>query len=230
MSSNKSFSSSIKDTPLLYPLIPSNHVYTTVLLIDSRVKDYQTVVNSANATTLPIVYSISSTRQELLTLLQAHFTSIPRIGLFFDSSANRSKGFLNSAPLFLANEVAPYSENVNFILQLIKNFAVQHVDVLACNTLQYPIWSAYYALLVKETGVIVGASNDQTGNLKDGGDWTLENTHENVEQIYFTQQINYWRYVLFPPSVLLQTFRLNYPGDIYVLVTIDINSFFNVFT
>jgi hypothetical protein len=120
---------------------------------------------------------------------------------------------------------------VQFILQLIKDFAVQHLDFLACNTLQYPIWSAYYALLVKETGVTVGASNDQTGNLKYGGDWTLENTHENVEQIYFVaQRIEYWRFLLSPPSVLLQTFRLNYPGDVYVLVTIDVNSFYNVFT
>lgn len=48
----------------------------------------------------------------------------------------------------------------------------------------------------EDTNVIVGASNDITGNIKYGGDWILENTSEDVETIYFTQNINYYEYLL----------------------------------
>jgi hypothetical protein len=50
--------------------------------------------------------------------------------------------------------------------------------------------------LTKETGVIVGASNDKTGNIKFGGDWIMESTSQNIELIYFTKSIEYYSYLL----------------------------------
>ena len=215
-------------TPLIYPSLagkPQN-TYTTVLLIDSRVKNYQQVVSSVNATTLPIVYSTNSSSQELFAVLQANFTSIPRLGLFFHSSNGKKQGFLNKQPFFLDTEVAPYSDNVAFIITIIKGFSIKNIDFLACSTLNYKNWTNYYALLFSQTGVIVGASNDNTGNLKYGGDWVMESTSQNVELVYFTKNIEYYQYIL-SIVVDLQTFQLNYPGSVYVILTIDINSFYN---
>lgn len=186
-------------TPLIYPDISGINQYTNILLIENAVPDYQKVVDSVNASTLPIVYSIRSKKSDLLALLRAKFTTIPRIGFFFSSSSGRTKLFLDKEPLFVDDETVPYSENVQFILNVITEFQVQNIDYLACDTLNYPNWENYYAVLTG-SGVTVCASNDKTGNIKYGGDWVLESTSQDVESVYFTQSVEYYTYLLDNPT------------------------------
>jgi len=186
-------------SPLLYKDTDCSKV-TNVLLVDHYVQGYETVVKSANASTFAIGYFMKSQRSELLALLRKKFTKIQRIGLFFESSLGNPKMFLQLQSLFNSNETSPYSPNVQFLIELIKEFQVSNIDFLACNTLQYPNWVEYFSILQSETGVIVGASNDTTGNLKYGGNWVLENTHQNVENTYFNKSIEYYQYVLDNPG------------------------------
>jgi len=211
--------------PLVYPEITKENQFTNVLLIDNSVNDYQTFVESVNSSTFPIVYSIMSNKTELLTLLQANFTSISRIGIVFSSSLGNVKMFLDGKSFFNEEEVEPYSENVEFILNVLKEFRVKNIDYLACDTLNYSNWENYYQILSKETAVIVGASNDKTGNIKHGGDWIMESTSQDVELLYFTKRIEYYQYLLDNP-VLLQNFRVDYSDGVYVLLTIDVNNFY----
>jgi hypothetical protein len=185
-----------KPVPFVYPEITKENQFTNVLLIDNSVNDYQTFVESVNSSTFPIVYSIISNKTELLTLLQANFTSISRIGIVFSSSLRNMKMFLDGKSFFNEEEVEPYSENVQFILNVLKEFRVKNIDYLACDTLIYSNWKKYYSLLTQETGVIVGASNDKTGNIKHGGDWIMESTSQNIELLYFTKRIEYYQYLL----------------------------------
>jgi len=180
---------------LVYHVINLDITYTNVLLIDSEVPDFQSVYDSVNDETLPIVYSNSSSKVELLTLLNTNFRNISRIGFFFASSG-MTKMFLDLQPFFSDSEEMKYSENVEFIINIIKQFGVKNIDFLACNTLNLPNWISYYNLLTKETNVVVGASNDRTGNIKYGGDWVMETTCENIEFIYFTKTIEYYQYLL----------------------------------
>jgi hypothetical protein len=182
-------------SPLLYKDTDCSKV-TNVLLVDHYVKGYETVVKSANASTFAIGYFMKSQRSELLALLRRKFTKIQRIGIFFESSLENPKSFLQLQSLFSNNETSPYSPNVQFLIELIKEFQVSNIDFLACNTLLYPNWVNYFSILQSETGVIVGASNDATGNLKYGGDWVLESTQQNVEKTYFNKSIEYYQYVL----------------------------------
>ena len=174
--------------------------YTNLLFIDDTVEEYQLFADSANAYTFPIIYSSTSTKHELFSLLQTTFTNsiIDRIGVVFTSNNGTIKTFLDSKPFFTNDEpsVTPYSENVHFIISILKEFNVKNIDYLACDTLNYPIWENYYTLLTKETGVVVGASNDKTGNIKYGGDWIMESTSENIELVYFTRSIEYYSYLL----------------------------------
>ena len=183
-------------SPLLYKENIDFSKVTNVLLVDHYVKGYETVVKSANSNTFAIGYFMKSQRSDLLALLRKKFTKIQRIGIFFESSLENPKSFLQLQSLFSDNETSPYSQNVQFLVELIKEFKVSNIDFLACNTLQYPNWVNYYSILQSETGVIVGASNDATGNLKYGGDWVLESTQQNVEMTYFTKSIEYYQYVL----------------------------------
>jgi hypothetical protein len=187
---------------LEYPDISDNshNQYTNVLLVDKSVIDYSIFVNSANQNTFPIVYSSNSYSSELLSLLRQKRDAgmnILRIGLCFGSSTNCTVFFLDNSPFFTTDEIAPsYSQNVRFMIDLINEFAITTIDFLACNTLLIDGWKNYYTILSQNTGVMVGASDNTTGNIKYGGDWIMESTSENIENIYFTQNIQYYKYLL----------------------------------
>jgi hypothetical protein len=85
---------------------------------------------------------------------------------------------------------------MQFIISLIQTLGITNIDYLACNTLVFNNWKSYYAILTDKTGVVVGASDDKTGNIKYGGDWVLESTGEDVEKVYFTSGIEYYSYLL----------------------------------
>ena len=165
---------------------------SNVLLIDQSITDYEVFVTSVNAATIPIVYSRATTRNELLTQLSA-YTSIDRIGIAF---SNNGTDLFLEGQTFFGNTLSNFNANMNFIIQVIQQFNVKNIDYLACNTLNTPGWNEYYASLLEQTGVIVGASNDQTGNIQYGGDWVLESTGQDIEDIYFTQSIEYYKYLL----------------------------------
>ena len=116
MSLFKEYPISVQSTPFVYSEIIGENQFTNILLIDSQVKNYQTFADSVNSSTFPIIYSVMSSKRELLTLLQTNFTSISRIGIVFTSSLENVKTFLDGKPLFLNSEIEPYSENLQFII------------------------------------------------------------------------------------------------------------------
>lgn len=135
-----------------------------ILLIDINVPDYQEVVDSVNSNTLAIVYDYNDTYEDL-AILQNY--DISRVGIFFESN----KPFLNGS----------FFETVQSMINLINHHKIPHIDFLACNTLNDPEWTNYY----KQLPCIVGASNNETGNIEYGGDWIMESTGENIEFVYF---------------------------------------------
>jgi hypothetical protein len=174
------------------------------------VKDYQTLVDSVNPNTFAIVYSIGSSKIELLTLLRRNFTNISRIALAFDVSTDgNTKMFLDMKPLFNDIESEPFSENVQFIIDLLKEFNVVNIDYLGCSSLNYLNWQNYYNTITENTGITVGASNDETGNIKYGGDWVMETTSENVESIYFSQSIEYYKYLFEIVATVIDGIKYN---------------------
>lgn len=181
-----------------------------VLLIDNSVIDYQIFVESVNENTLSIIYSYKDTRTELLNILKTYFREIDRIGIVFISFGNRSQLFLESTPFFQEKSIR--NANVEFIIDLIRTFSIKHIDYLACNTLKYTEWCRYFDILTSDTGVIVGASDDKTGNMNYGGDWLMESTGQDIENIYFNNKIDYYRYLLDYATVSMV---ITYDGNLY---------------
>jgi hypothetical protein len=70
------------------------------------------------------------------------------------------------------------------------------VDFLACETLLDPYWKEFYKVLTENTGAVIGASNNNTGNIQYGGDWVMESTSEDIENVYFNKTIEYYQYLL----------------------------------
>jgi alpha-tubulin suppressor-like RCC1 family protein len=141
-----------------------------VLFIDRSVPDFQVFVDSVNANTIPILYDTQSATDWNLP------ETVERIGIVFIQGPSQLFGPQN-----------------NFLVSLIQQHSIKQIDFLACNTL--PLWQSYYDQLA-QTGVVVGASNNRTGNLQYGGDWTMESTGQDIELIYFTKSIEYYKYLL----------------------------------
>jgi hypothetical protein len=181
------------EMPLIYSKTFIESDYTNILLVDKLVKDYETIVSSVNANTFPIVYCGACKRVELEQVLSS-FTNISRIAIC--NEVRKSNLFLDFEPLFKDNEIQPYSQNVEFMIKMIKQLNIKNLDFLACDTLNNLNWKEYYNILHLETGVIIGASDDKTGNMKYGGDWVLESTNTDAELIYFTQSIEFYKYLL----------------------------------
>ena len=172
-----------------------------ILLIDTSVKDYEIVVNSCNSNTRPILYSYNNTKQDIKIMIDSNISiPIERIGIFADSAATL---FLDNQTFFIdkdieldSNEKFEYSNNFQFIIELIEQYDISYIDFLACNSLNNPDWVKYYTKLIMFTNVIIGASNNATGNIQYGGDWIMESNAQDIEFIYFTQNIEYYKYLL----------------------------------
>jgi hypothetical protein len=182
---------------LVYPKIAANNL----VLIDSLLYDSQLFVNSCNSNTLPIIYSYNSTHKDLIDAIRTNFTKIDRISFVFHDSVQNGKIFLENTILVDSNNIKE-SINFKFLVSIINEFKVKNVDFLACNTLQYDEWKLFYHYLTQATGVTVGASNDKTGNIKYGGDWIMESTNEDIQNIYFNSNIN--NYVGYLDSTISQ--------------------------
>ena len=150
-------------TVLIHPTITA---CTNVLLIDASIMDSQLFYDSVNADTFPILYSSTSSKADMLLLL--HQLSFVRLGVVFIRN------------LFLDN-LSFFDSGVFFI-----SLGIRQIDFLACDTLKDPSWVAFYSRL---SPITVGASNGKTGNLKYGGDWVMESTNEDIQAIYFTDNI-----------------------------------------
>jgi len=171
--------------PLVYDDSLDTAAITNVLLIDDTVQEHQQFVSGCNATTFPIVYNYHSDRTELKSLLARKFSNIQRIAFVFHNASMNGKLFLNNQCFFNGSENPDnFSENFQVVVDIIRDFGVGHVDYLACNSLEYDSWKQYYELLKTAANVVIGASDDATGNVKYGGDWVMESTNEDIKAIY----------------------------------------------
>ena len=151
-----------------------------LLLISRDVPDFQLFVDAANEKTRAVLYSPSMTQTELLESIQ--LTSAERIAVV----SRKEDRFVDHKSI---------QESEEFFKSIIQTLGVKTIDFLACNTLMDPRWTQFYTLL-EASSVAVGASNDRTGNMKYGGDWTMESTGQDIENVYFTKSITYYKYLL----------------------------------
>ena len=188
-----------------------------VVFIDQNVSDYTLFLNNVNDVTLPIVYHSSTTREEILSLL-TDFSHFDRIAFVFHGIYPRcyyDKPFLENQPYFTldASENVVVTENVTFIQTILNTYSVSHVDFLGCNLLLSKEWRNYFDLLSVQA-CIVGASNDNTGNLKYGGDWILENTMEDVRNVYFSSGLDNYSGLLAALTAITDNVTLTLNGTL----------------
>jgi surface protein len=193
-------------TPLKYGDITQVDFSTiqNVLFVNTAAQSLIQYVKTDN--TFAILYDNTSTTDEVIQCFRTWFpnaaeSSLNRIGFAFHYGGSDSIPFMNQQPLFtdsdLGDSAVVFSPNMQFMLDLLLEFrTVTHLDFLACGTLLNDKCKQYYDLLQVKTGVVIGASSDNTGNIQYGGDWIMESTHEDIEFIYFTAGITNWASLL----------------------------------
>lgn len=170
-----------------------------IVFIDSNLNDSNILLSALNTETHGILYNYDTTRNEILQQIKFEFEgkNILRIAICCHKGFN----------IFLENDfffnIDTYTSeihknaNTQFILDLLKTYNVSNIDYLACNSLQYDSWKKYYDFIESQSeGVTVGASEDNTGNIKYGGNWVMENTSEQVDNIYFNEGLEYYKFTL----------------------------------
>ena len=193
----------IYNDEIIFPLKDISKL-KNLLLIDFEVQDNIKFYENSNENTFPIIYSYNSSKEELKEILKKSVpTNLDRLCIITHNiDINNGKLFLDNKNLFTeedlysSNSNSSYSENMQFIIDLIKEYKIKNFDYLACDTLKYQIWKDYYDIIINQTKILIGASDDETGNIKFGGDWILESTGEDIEKIYFTSEIKNYSFTL----------------------------------
>ena len=209
---------------LFYDKVKDTTQISNVMLIDSGVSERSVFYNSANENTFPIVYYMNSTKNDLLQIFSEKFPNgFDRLSIIFHNPFDRHRFFLDEKMFFNDDDLiegkTEFSENFAFLINFIKNNNVKHVDFLACNSLNYLNWKTFYEVLQLQTNCIVGASNNETGNLKVGADWIMENTKEDIQNTYFNSNIENYSLKLNPTSI-------NATGDVQIKQTVNFGSLY----
>ena len=196
-------------SPLTYDdTLPTTEI-TNIVLIEQGFPDFQSYVNEHS---FAIMYNPDSTMTDLSAVLHQKFSSLKRIAVV--SHYNPTPTFIDSAPLFDLEDILPgtttYSQNVLGLIRILRDFNVTNIDFLACNSLLDQNWVAFFSILQARVGVVVGASSDDTGNIKYGGNWMMENTHEYIQTIYFNSSISEYASLLATKWVAYPFGILNY--------------------
>ena len=199
-----------------------------IILIDNNLKFKDNFCDYTNDNTLPILYSYNTKRNDLLNELNKYFldSTIDRLCIVFsDPASDNSKTFIENDTFFTINDIQSpkdiffnlinsntyidhdvynydasegYSDNLFFIINLIKKFNIKNIDFLAPNSLKYYHWKKFYSILIKETNVTVGASLDNSGKLFFNCSFIDESSLTNTKKIYFNLDLftdNYHEYL-----------------------------------
>ena len=176
-----------------------------LVFIDNRIQNYSVFKDNINSDSSTVVYDYYLDTPESIYQQLTGISSIDRISFVFHGlvlgSQNYEIDFIQEQPFFTANDISVgststnYAANLQFLLDLAYQYSVSHIDFLGCNLLTFPAWGSFFQLFT-DRGITVGASNDATGNLKYGGNWILESTMEDVKQVYFTDGLLNYEYLL----------------------------------
>ena len=194
-----------------------------LLLIDSRVTDYQDIVNAMQSGVQHLVFNVEDTRNvqnpfeyiqtKIAELGVSAYTSVglvqhnmrmPAYSMFgqgaYDTTTQAPAAPDATIACVETNDptLQTWSGVSGFISGLKTTFGIQNFDMMACALYSDANWKYVIDTLTVQTGVTIRASTDDTGAAGLGGDWFLEShTGVNLKGVYFTEAIENYRGVLF---------------------------------
>ena len=154
-----------------------------LIIIGKNVKNVDLIENSINDSTEIFLVDSDTTEESLLNHVKEK--TYKSVAYFAHYQAPETHSITPDVTYDLASDKDAL---VNFW----NKFDTSTVDYLGCSTLKNEVWKNTLKHLEEKTSKQFRASDDNTGNLKAGGDWVLESDGVNVKEIYFTEEINKW--------------------------------------
>jgi uncharacterized protein YjbI with pentapeptide repeats len=93
-------------------------------------------------------------------------------------------------------DLLSWSSFSSFIQSLKTLYQITTLDLMACALYANPDWKYIIDNLSIKNNITIRASNDNTGSSNYGGNWILETNDINLTNVYFTNKIYEWQYVL----------------------------------
>ena len=157
--------------------------FDNLIIIGKNVKNVELIENSINDSTEIFLVGSDTTEESLLNHVKEK--TYKSVAYFAHYQAPETHSITPDVTYNLASDKDAL---VNFW----NKFDTSTVDYLGCSTLKNEVWKNTLKHLGEKTSKQFRASDDNTGNLKAGGDWVLESDGVNVKDLYFTEEINKW--------------------------------------
>jgi len=175
---------------------------SNLLLIDNRVNDIKTVIESLLENTKFLIVDYNNDTFETIKD-KIIFSNYDNIGIFQENYQNNTYKFINSFEESIITDVQTVDPNLTTWLQfkhLLSYFKNElncnNIDLLGCNINRDKNWKYVNNKLEIELGVNIRSSDDYTGSTEIGGNWILESDNIDLIGTYFTENINNYNFIL----------------------------------
>ena len=213
--------------------------FKNLLLLDTRIKDLNEIINSIQQDTSYILIDyFNDTFESILNKINILniSNSIESVGLVRHGYYLPTYKLIDKqvTPSIIQNvetidvNIETWKEITDFLLNLKENYKIEFFDFISCRLDKYPEYQYVFSKLEEITDIKIGASNDDVGNF--GGDWILEDGNRNLLDIYFTENIlNNYPYLLFTPVVTIKpnTVTKYYDGIYFTSPSVTYVGFIN---
>ena len=174
---------------------------SNIILIHNDIENKQQIIDSLSNNTHYFLLNndlhLDHLKQNIANL---NLSNIENVGII-------QHGFDNSIVINSTVKIFHYSEDLNlsnefilFFKYLKDTYSLQNLDIIACNMLD--TWVYTFTKLEELLSISIRASNDNTGNLKHGGNWIQESDDINIKNIYFTDEIDNYIHLFYNESPL----------------------------
>lgn len=186
-----------------------------LVLVDNRVPYYTKFLESLQPGVryVPIIYA-EDTYDTVLRWIRTYdcsFSSVAYVAHGLDaptySFMKKEQNCTLSAVESQDPQLASWQPFFEFVRQIP---GLEYFDFMGCDLFSYPSWRYIFAGMESQTGIDVRASIDKTGNLAQGGNWILEEGNVNAKELYFTDELFNYIFLLGEVGGLR---RLIFTGD-----------------
>jgi hypothetical protein len=192
-----------------------------LILVDTNISGYSDIVGSLkdNVICIELDYT-NDTYSSIINKINSKGSSFDTIGII-QHGADWLKTYKfvdkeDGVPVDNIQESDPelnsWSSIIDFFTQLKQLYTVSTIDLISCQLYSNKEWVYIIQKLQEKLGIVIRASNNNTGNLASGGDWIQESAGVDIRNIYFTDAIDNFIGILagVAPSITVQPSSTQY--------------------
>ncbi len=219
------------------------NIMNNLLLIDSRIKDINTLIDSLNLNTFYIILDFfNDTINSLLNKIDnLHIININNIGLIKEEEYDKYyKLVKNQNNCILMNVITEDPEleswyDITYFFKYLKNkYNFNEFDYISCNLAKYDDYLYIFNYYSKLFNIVINASDKYIGNINNGGSWIIKGYsnlyfkqacfYKDIKNTYFTDKILEYIYLFgiqTTISIILENNIITYGDDLVVSLTLD---------